>query len=96
MKNVYDVVLETAVGNRSGTMDVYIDCNLISGVLHILKHSEPFAGKVDHAGKCRIKGNLSTLMRRIPYFAVGTITDQVDLELNCGKETFRLVGKRCV
>ena len=96
MKKVYDVVLETSVGKRIGTMDVNNDCDLISGELHILKQAEPFTGKVDDAGKCRIQGNLSTLMRRIPYFAVGKITDQVDLELNCGKETFRLVGKQCV
>ena len=88
MKKVYDVVLETSVGKRIGTMDVNNDCDLISGVLHILKQAEPFTGKVDDAGKCRIQGNLSTLMRRIPYFAVGKITCKEGLDADVLEKCF--------
>ena len=66
MNNIYDVILETSIGERHGKMDVSIRDKSIKGILRILKGEEPFEGIVDASGQCRISGNLSTLMRRMP------------------------------
>ena len=94
MNDVYDVILETPVGKRYGEMAVSIQDKNVTGILHILKGAEPFEGEIEHSGHCRISGNLSTLMRRIPYLATGIIGESIELELISGKGHFQLVGKQ--
>ena len=96
MNDIYDVILETSIGKKYGKMDVSVKDKSIKGILHILKGEEPFEGIVDASGQCRISGNLSTLMRRIPYTATGTIGEYIKLELISEKERFQLVGKKSV
>ena len=96
MGDIYDVILETSIGKKYGKMDVSIRDKSIKGILRILKGEEPFEGIVDASGRCQISGNLSTLMRRIPYTATGIIKEHIDLELISEKERFQLVGKKSV
>ena len=93
MSNIYEVILDTPVGKRFGKMNVLVQGQNITGMLHILKVPEPFEGIVESNGQCRITGNLSTLMRRIPYMATGVIGEQIALELVSGQERFWLIGK---
>ena len=96
MNDIYDVILETSIGKKYGKMDVSVKDKSIKGILHILKGEEPFEGVIDSGGHCRISGNLSTLMQRIPYTATGIIKEHIDLELISEKERFQLVGKKSV
>jgi len=49
---------------------------------------------IDSGGHCRISGNLSTLMQRIPYTATGTIGEHIELELTSEKSVFSLWGSK--
>lgn len=89
----YDVVMQTAIGARYGTMSVTVDNGKIDGMLDILKKENPFHGKINEKGDCQIKGKLTTLMRTIPYDATGRITQEALLLKLAGKqEMFEISG----
>lgn len=95
-KTSYLIALRTPIGVRKGRMDLQIHGKTASGVLHILSKSEPFLGFVDENGKCSFRGKLRTLMRSIPYQAVGRMTkDRIELSLVGDKESFHLSGEVC-
>ena len=90
---LYDILMQTPLGKRSGTMQIRIADSRVSGMLAIMKHSEPFEGTVDAEGNCTIRGLLVTLLRRIPYTAVGTIRDgALRLSLTGERNTFEIRG----
>ena len=89
----YDVVMRTPIGARHGTMTVIVDHSRIDGMLDILKKANPFHGSIDEKGDCRIKGELTTLMRTIPYDATGRVTQEaLVLKLTGGRESFEISG----
>lgn len=95
-KAKYNIALRTPLGIRNGTMDIQIHGKKASGMMHILNGSEPFLGCIEDSGKCSFTGKLVTLMRTIPYQAIGTITkDNVELSLVGDRESFRLTGELC-
>lgn len=95
-KTTYNIALRTPIGIRNGTMDVQIHGKKASGMMHILNRSEPFQGQVDENGACSFTGKLVTLMRTIPYRAVGLISrENVELSLTGEKESFHLTGESC-
>lgn len=90
----YNVVMRTPVGAKYGTMAVTVEDDGICGMLDILKKANPFAGTIDAAGECRLHGELTTLMRTIPYDATGRVTEEsLHLDLQGGEETFELTGR---
>jgi len=89
----YSVLLHTPLGQRSGKLEVQINGDRSSGILHILNRSEPFFGRIDEDGTCRFKGRLVTLIRTIPYQAEGRITKEaVELSLVGDTGKYRLTG----
>ncbi|MCH1984304.1 hypothetical protein MCG98_17185 [Ruminococcus sp. OA3] len=89
----YDVIMQTSIGVRYGTMSVTVDNSKINGILDILKKANPFHGNINEKGACQIKGELTTLMRTIPYDAVGRITKEtLVLRLNGERENFEITG----
>lgn len=89
----YDVMMQTPIGARYGTMTVVVDHSKINGILDILKKANPFHGRIDEKGDCQIKGELTTLMRTIPYDAAGRITrESLSLKLKGERESFKLSG----
>lgn len=87
----YDVIMRTPIGARHGTMSVTVDHSKINGMLHILKKANPFHGNINENGDCRIQGELTTLMRTIPYEAMGWITQEaLALKLTGERESFEL------
>ena len=95
-KTTYSIALHTPIGVRQGTMDVQIHGKKASGVMHLLNRSEPFLGHIEETGECKFTGRLVTLMRTIPYQAMGRITkDNVELSLVGETESFQLTGRPC-
>lgn len=91
---LYNVVMRTPIGAKHGTMAVTVEDGRIRGMLDILKKANPFAGTIDTAGKCRLHGELTTLMRTIPYDATGRVTEEsLQLALQGAQETFELTGQ---
>lgn len=85
----YEVIMQTPIGARYGTMSVTVDNSKINGMLDILKKANPFYGKINKKGDCQIQGELTTLMRTIPYTATGRITkEKLILSLKGAQENF--------
>ncbi len=90
---LYDITMQTPIGNRYGSMNVTVNQNHVDGILTILKKATPFDGSICEDGNCRISGQLITLMRTIPYDAVGRITkSSLWLILKGEQETFEVSG----
>ncbi|MGN0799910.1 MAG: hypothetical protein ACI4NU_05700 [Christensenellales bacterium] len=95
-KRKYQIQMRTPLGNRTGTLEVQIEKNIIKGHLDVLKHLEPFEGNIDENGHCSINGRLVTLMSAIPYTATGQITpDSLHLSLKGGRNLFPITGTVC-
>ncbi|MGN0203534.1 MAG: hypothetical protein ACI4BB_03250 [Coprococcus sp.] len=93
LKRKYQIVMQTPIGGRAGTLEIQIEQNTISGYMNLLKRSEPFEGSIDENGYCSIRGKLITLMNTIPYTATGQITmDSLDLSLQGGRNRFSVKG----
>ena len=89
----YHVMMQTSIGIRYGIMSVIIEHSKIEGILDILKKANPFHGKINEKGDCQIQGELTTLMRTIPYHATGRITKEaVLLKLMGEQERFEISG----
>ena len=89
----YDIIMQTPIGARYGTMTFAVHNSRVDGILDILKHANPFSGTIEENGECRIQGMLTTLMRTIPYQAAGRVTrDALRLWLNAAQETFEISG----
>lgn len=89
----YDVIMQTPIGSRYGTMSVTVDNRKINGILDILKKANPFCGNINEKGDCQIKGELTTLMRTISYNATGWITKEaLALRLKGKQESFDISG----
>lgn len=89
----YNVTMQAPIGARYGTMAVTIDDSRVDGLLTILKKAAPFHGVIREDGRCLLTGELFTLMRTIPYEAVGWINQNaLHLTLTSEKETFELSG----
>lgn len=92
----YNVTMQVPIGVRYGTMAVTADDGRVDGLLTILK-TVPFHGVIREDGRCMLSGELITLMRTIPYEAVGRITENdLHLTLTGEQETFELSGSAVV
>lgn len=93
-KQSYQIIMQTPLGARYGTMSVTLADQTVSGTMEILKHMEPFSGTIDENGDCRITGRMVTLMRSIDFTAEGNITpESVHLTVQGGRNSFELHGK---
>ncbi len=92
-KQHYDIVMQTSIGKRYGTMTAEWGGGQISGLMELLGHTEAFHGKVDETGNCHIKGHLISLNRTIPYTAVGKISSSMlQLSLQGERNHFKITG----
>ena len=95
-KQSYDIVMQTSIGERYGTMIVEWEGEQISGFMEILGHTEAFHGEIDEDGNCRIEGRMISLTRMIPYIAVGKIIpSMLLLSLRGGRNIFEVEGVPC-
>ena len=95
-KQSYDIVMQTSIGKRYGTMTVEWEGKQISGLMEIFGHSETFHGQIDETGNCRIAGRMISLTRTIPYIAVGKIIpSMLQLSLRGERNIFEVAGVPC-
>ncbi|MGN1191391.1 MAG: hypothetical protein ACI4S0_01860 [Dorea sp.] len=95
LKRKYNILMETPIGDRPGTMEVQIEYGQVNGCLNVLEHSETFEGEIDEQGNCCISGKIITLLNTIPYTATGRIeTDTLELALKGKKNIFNITGTR--
>ncbi len=89
----YNIVMKTPIGLRYGTMDACLADGRMTGTINLLGHSEPFDGMIGCDGNCKISGRLITLMRTIPYTAVGNVSrETIELLLEGERNRFKITG----
>lgn len=89
----YNVVLDTELGKRNGTMQLSIDGTEIDGVLSLLNNTEPCYGNIGSDGYCNLYGKIVTLIKEMFYEATGYISgNEIVLTLQSGKNTFLMKG----
>ena len=89
----YSVILETFLGIKKGELKISQNQSNITGYLSILNHCLPIKGKIDTDGRCNFTGSYITLLRKVNFQAVGSVSENyVDFILSDPKNTFRLAG----
>lgn len=92
-KWIYNCVLHTRIGKRTGKVSVEITGNTISGELDILNHMELLSGILCEDGSCQMSGMLHSLTKQIPFVAAGEVNpDSLKLTLTGEQNTYRLTG----
>lgn len=89
----YEIVMQTAIGDRAGCLEAAWSNGIIKGIIQILDHTEPFSGQISEDGKCQVTGRIISLARIIPFAATGRITmDDVYLSLRGERNIFEIYG----
>lgn len=89
----YNVVLDTELGKRNGTMQLSIEGTEIDGFLSLLNNTEPCHGNIGTDGHCNLHGKIVTLIKEMVYEATGYIREgEIVLTLQSGKSTFLMKG----
>lgn len=92
----YDIIMQTQLGERFGTMSAKTDGSQLNGTINLFKHSEPFCGVIDKDGNFEIKGKIITLMRTIEYVATGIIRPEtVSLTMQGERNVLEINGVAC-
>lgn len=91
--NRYDIIMRTPLGERQGQLRLAVKGRQISGNLDILGHTNPICGRMEADGRCRLEGQVVTLLRTLPFTADGRVdSDSVDLTLRGGQHEFQIQG----
>lgn len=87
----YVVSLKTNMGKKHGTLS--FDCDTGEGFLNMMANKIPLSGQMGENGQCHLRGELITLMRRIPFIADGIADENaIELTLRGERDTFTLSG----
>jgi hypothetical protein len=91
----YDVIMQTILGERKGSIQMCMEGKRVTGILDILGHAEPFEGEIDPEGNCELRGRMITLVRNISYTATGKIREEeLDLSVEEERNIFIMHGIR--
>ena len=89
----YNVVLDTELGKRNGTMQILINGKKVNGFLNLLKHTEPLYGNIIKDGSCRLHGKIVTAIKEAAYIATGHISaEELLLNFKIGAASYLLRG----
>lgn len=92
----YKIFMHTHLGKKPGMMTINRNGNMLNGYLNILQHEEPFEGTIDQTGAAKLTGTYVTLMRTVPFVAVGKISGSaVHLQVQSERNVFELSGTAC-
>ncbi|MBQ3969972.1 MAG: hypothetical protein II685_05765 [Clostridia bacterium] len=91
--NMYNILMQTPVGIKYGTLFFNIDTGTIVGELNILNHREPIKGTIDEFGYCHLTGQIITLMKRIDFQATGRMHNgTLNLSAKGERNIFEITG----
>ncbi|MGN0174535.1 MAG: hypothetical protein ACI39F_08850 [Acutalibacteraceae bacterium] len=89
----YNVVMKTLLGQKKGTIELFSVNGKLTGFLDILGKRNAFEGTISKDGKCKLSGNIITLVQSIPYIATGYADkNKIELTLKCKKYVFNILG----
>lgn len=92
----YYVELNTELGKKVGTLQLFTHGAKADGFLTILQHREPFFGDINEDGTCRLQGKIVTLLHEIAYVATGEIdSEKLLLHMQMERANYVLTGFAC-
>lgn len=71
----YNIVLNTTIGNKKGTMFAEITNDALECVIEVMKNRNHFSGTINSYGKFIIHGRLKTLTNNIECEGKGYLDD---------------------
>lgn len=91
---VYDIILQTPVGRKTGELKAKIENGRLKGFLSVVGHTEAIEGTVDENGRCSLVGKMVSLARDICFTADGTIDhDAIRLALRGEEGYYEIMGQ---
>ena len=75
VKRAYDIVMETPLGRRCGTLFLKESCGVLEGAIDILQHKNTVHGVIDELGACKLWGTLLALVYTVEFCAVGVANE---------------------
>ena len=92
-ENAYNILMQTPVGVKYGTISFNVTDGKISGEMDMLNHCEPITGTIDEFGYCHITGQIVTLVRNIDFKATGRIYNgNLNLSARGERNAFEITG----
>lgn len=89
----YNIVMQTPLGERDGTIHLNIHNNRVDGCLNILGKENVFIGEISIDGKCILSGSIETIVSTSEYTAEGYMDKKtINLTLYVGEYVFNLSG----
>lgn len=90
---IYDILLNTPLGKKSGELSVNMENGKLLGFLSLLGHTEPIEGTIDKNGNCLFQGKVVTLLNTICFMADGIIKDDVlSLKIKSDSSIYEMKG----
>ncbi len=71
----YNIVLNTNIGNKIGTLSAKINDDTLECVIAVMKNENYFSGTINSYGKFKIQGHLKTLTNNINCKGEGYLDD---------------------
>lgn len=72
----YDIVVDTELGERRGSLALRAQEQNCRGTLHLLRADNEVSGEILDGGEVRLAGKLRTLLHSIPFTAHGWLDAQ--------------------
>ncbi len=92
-KYSYNVVMQTQLGPKRGTLRLQVEGTAIRGTLDILQKKETVSGELTGEGTCRLNGRIVTRMRTVDFTAEGVLDDsRIDLTIREPRNIFSVCG----
>ena len=92
-ENNYNILMQTPVGVKYGTLSYNVENGKVQGEMNMLNHCEPITGTIDEFGYCHITGQIVTLIKNIKFQATGRIFDgKLNLSAKGERNSFEITG----
>lgn len=91
----YKIVMSVPLGKRYGTLAFTENNGAIKGTMSLFGKTEPVEGTLSNDGKVELSGIFCTLIRNIPFKAVGTVAEnKISLNVQGQRSHFRINGTK--
>lgn len=95
MEQLYEILMDTPFGQRSGVLRLSPLGSRVEGTLSIMKYAGELFGESLADGTCRLFGTFTAAEHTYQYRAMGHITDdKIELTLYRGDGVYALRGRR--
>ncbi len=93
----YNIVLNTTIGNKIGTLSAKIADDTLECVIAVMKNENYFSGAIDSYGKFKICGHLKTITNNIKCNGEGYLDDSsITFTLNAEGRNLIVTGTSVV